>query len=94
VSFAAITLCVASQRVFIVIVYFVMTPSGDFWIHTRIVCVCVCVCVSIGDADPVFSIVLWRSFVESGGKAPRILNLGTYRFTLQLLYPLGGNPIG
>jgi hypothetical protein len=37
VSFAAITLCVASQRVFIVVivvVYFVMTQSGNFWIHT------------------------------------------------------------
>jgi hypothetical protein len=32
VSFAAITLCVASQRVFIV-VYFVKTQSGNFWIH-------------------------------------------------------------
>jgi hypothetical protein len=31
VSFAAITLCVASQRVFIaVVVYFVMTQSGNF----------------------------------------------------------------
>jgi hypothetical protein len=34
VSFAAITLCVASQRVFVVvvvvIVYFVMTQSGNF----------------------------------------------------------------
>jgi hypothetical protein len=38
VSFAAITLCVASQRVFIVVVvvYFVMTQSGNFWIHPRI----------------------------------------------------------
>jgi hypothetical protein len=35
VSFAAITLCVASQRVFIVVVYFVMTQSGYFWIHPR-----------------------------------------------------------
>jgi hypothetical protein len=35
VSFAAITLCVASQRVFIV-VHFVMTQSGNFWIHPRI----------------------------------------------------------
>jgi hypothetical protein len=35
VSFAAITLCVASQRVFIV-VYFVMTQSGNFWIQPRI----------------------------------------------------------
>jgi hypothetical protein len=34
VSFAAISLCVASQRVFIiVVVYFVMTQSGNFWIH-------------------------------------------------------------
>jgi hypothetical protein len=37
VSFVAITLCVASQRVFIVIVvYFVMTQSGNFWIRPRI----------------------------------------------------------
>jgi hypothetical protein len=35
VNFAAITLCVASQRVFIV--YFVMSQSGNFWIHLRIV---------------------------------------------------------
>jgi hypothetical protein len=36
VSFAAITLCVASQREFIVIsVYFVMIQSGNFWIHPR-----------------------------------------------------------
>jgi hypothetical protein len=33
VNFAAITLCVASLRVFIVVVvYFVMTRSGNFWI--------------------------------------------------------------
>jgi hypothetical protein len=37
VSFAAITLRVASQRVFIiVVVYFVMTQSGNFWIHPRV----------------------------------------------------------
>jgi hypothetical protein len=36
VSFAAIILGVASQRVFIVVsVYFVMTQSGNFWIHPR-----------------------------------------------------------
>jgi hypothetical protein len=36
VSFAAITLCVASQRMFIVVsVYFVMTQSGNFWVHPR-----------------------------------------------------------
>jgi hypothetical protein len=34
VSFAAITLCVASQRVFVV-VYFVMTQTGNFWILPR-----------------------------------------------------------
>jgi hypothetical protein len=36
VSFAAITLCVASQRVFIVavVIYFVTTQSGNFWIRT------------------------------------------------------------
>jgi hypothetical protein len=42
VRFAAITLCVASQRVFIVVsVYFVMTRSENYWIHPR-VCLCVC----------------------------------------------------
>jgi hypothetical protein len=36
VSFAAITLYISSQRVFIVaVVYFVMTQSGNFWIHPR-----------------------------------------------------------
>jgi len=38
VSFAAIILCVASQREFIfVVVYFVMTQSGNFWIYPRII---------------------------------------------------------
>jgi hypothetical protein len=37
VSFAAITLCVASQRVFTVVsIYFVMDQSGNFCIHPRI----------------------------------------------------------
>jgi hypothetical protein len=37
VSFAAITLCVASERVIQkVSVHFVMTQSGNFWIHPRI----------------------------------------------------------
>jgi hypothetical protein len=32
--FAAITLCVSSKRVFTVVsVYFIMTQSGNFWIH-------------------------------------------------------------
>jgi hypothetical protein len=37
VNFAAITLCVASQQVILnVSVYFVMTQSGNFWIHSLI----------------------------------------------------------
>jgi hypothetical protein len=36
VNFAALTLCVASEQVFIVVaVYLVMTQSGNFWIHPR-----------------------------------------------------------
>jgi hypothetical protein len=38
VSFAFITLRVASEQVFVVVavvVYFVMTQSGNFWIHPR-----------------------------------------------------------
>jgi hypothetical protein len=35
VSFATITLCVASEQVFIV-VYFVMTQSRNFWIYPHI----------------------------------------------------------
>jgi hypothetical protein len=39
VSFAAITLRVASQRMFIVVsVNFFMTQSGNFWIHHRTYC--------------------------------------------------------
>jgi hypothetical protein len=35
-SFVAKTLCVVSQLVFIVVsVYFIMTQSGNFWIHSR-----------------------------------------------------------
>jgi hypothetical protein len=34
VSFAAITLCVASQRVFIVVIS-LSTQSGNFWIYPR-----------------------------------------------------------
>jgi hypothetical protein len=38
VSFVSIILCVASERVIPeVSVYFVMTQSGNFWIHPRIV---------------------------------------------------------
>jgi hypothetical protein len=36
VSFATITLCVATERVFIIVVgYFSTTQSGNFWIHPR-----------------------------------------------------------
>jgi hypothetical protein len=36
VSFAAITLCVAPQRVFVVVVISLSTQSGNFCIHPRI----------------------------------------------------------
>jgi hypothetical protein len=36
VSFAAITLCVVSQRVFVFVVNFVITQSGNFWIYSRV----------------------------------------------------------
>jgi hypothetical protein len=38
VSFATITLCVASQQVFVVI-YFIMTRSENFWIYPCILVV-------------------------------------------------------
>jgi hypothetical protein len=34
VSFATITLCVASQPVFVVVIS-LSTQSGNFWIHSR-----------------------------------------------------------
>jgi hypothetical protein len=38
VSSAVIALCVASKHAFVVVVvYFVTTQSGNFWIHLRIV---------------------------------------------------------
>jgi hypothetical protein len=41
VNFVAITIFVASQRVFIVVrIYFVMTQSGNFWIQTRVSRIC------------------------------------------------------
>jgi hypothetical protein len=36
VNFAAITLCVASHRVFIVVAISLSIQSGNFWIHPRI----------------------------------------------------------
>jgi hypothetical protein len=37
VSFVVITLCIASQRVFVFVgIYSVMTQSGNFWLHSRI----------------------------------------------------------
>jgi len=35
VSFAAITLCDASQRMFIFVVVYFVIESGHFWIHPR-----------------------------------------------------------
>jgi hypothetical protein len=37
VSFAAITPCVASRQVFVVVIS-LSTQSGNFWIYPRIVC--------------------------------------------------------
>jgi hypothetical protein len=44
VSFAAINLCVASQRVFVIVVVIISlsTQSGNFLIHPRINCVAEC----------------------------------------------------
>jgi hypothetical protein len=60
--FAAISLCVASLRVFIVVVYLVIsTQSGNFWIHTRIVMVdsgsysCACALLELCDITSFFS---------------------------------------
>jgi hypothetical protein len=40
VSFAAITIFVASQLVFVVVaVHFITTQTGNFWIHPRILVV-------------------------------------------------------
>jgi hypothetical protein len=36
VSFVAITLCIAFQRVFVVVIS-LSTQSGNFWIHHRVV---------------------------------------------------------
>jgi hypothetical protein len=53
VTFAAITLCVASQRVFIVVgVYFVMTQSGNFWIHPDIVYMVLLKCMHVLTMGP------------------------------------------
>jgi hypothetical protein len=45
VSVSAINLCVASQRVFIVVVYFVIESVRKLLDTPSYVCVCVCVCV-------------------------------------------------
>jgi hypothetical protein len=47
VSFSAITLCVASRRVFIVVVISLSTQSGNFWIHP-------CILKSVGPRYPGF----------------------------------------
>jgi hypothetical protein len=61
VSFAAITLYVASQRVFIAAaVYFVMTQSGHLWIHPRISLRSILILSSPLDAVPDFLSSAWR----------------------------------
>jgi hypothetical protein len=81
VSFAAITLCVASQRMFIVVSkYFFMIQSGNFWIHPR---------MKLSHFGSVRIEVKFYPFLTehharktywgSGGVALRILNIGTGR---------------
>jgi hypothetical protein len=50
--------CIASQRVYIVVVYFVMTQSGNFWIHPRTIC-CFYLCVWGGEGVKLRS---WNDF--------------------------------
>jgi hypothetical protein len=48
VSFATITLCVASQVFIVVSIYFVMTQSGNVWIHPHTISILdsfMCLCV-------------------------------------------------
>jgi hypothetical protein len=46
VSFATITLCIASRRVFVVIIVYFVTDSVRKHLDTpSCACVCVCVCV-------------------------------------------------
>jgi hypothetical protein len=47
-SFATITLCVASQRAFIVVVYFVIDSVRKLLDTPSCVCVCVCARVCVG----------------------------------------------
>jgi hypothetical protein len=61
VSFAAITLCVVSQRVFIVaIVYLVTTQSGNFWIHPHTLEVVVIKEVACGECSVSEDCVLYE----------------------------------
>jgi hypothetical protein len=87
-SFPTITLCVTSQLVIPKMsLYFVMTQSGNFWIHPH----------SFLNEAP-----RHEDVYGSGGKAPRILNLGTrcrrvFSFTHPSIYPRGNSaryPLG
>jgi hypothetical protein len=64
VSFAAITLCVASQRVFVVVFYFVMTQSGNFWIHPHFVTIAgIGLCIHVGQNEVLIMRILHLTFV-------------------------------
>jgi hypothetical protein len=54
VSFVAITVCVASQRKFIVVLISLSTQSGNFWIHFCMLTSCLC---------PSSSHKLWRCYI-------------------------------
>jgi hypothetical protein len=95
VRFAAITLCVASQRVIAkVSLYFVMTQSGNFWIHLRTV---LCKFLHLFTNSPPLSLSLsvkfhipgcsGLSFIGIGPKIirTRILTRG-YMFVVTLLF--------
>jgi hypothetical protein len=88
VNFAAITLCVASQQVFIVVVS-LSTQSGNFWIHPRTADIANSRTHTDttlntqgkgkGKAVPVLLTEhnAMKAYWVSGSIAPRILDLGT-----------------
>jgi hypothetical protein len=94
VSFAAITLCVDSQRAFIVVsVYFVMTQSGNFWMLPRMEII-----LRENCEENVGMTSRHEGVLGSGGIAPRILDLGTrwkwvVSFTPRPLYPRERAPV-
>jgi hypothetical protein len=69
VNFASITVCVAFQRVFIVVsVYFVITQSGNFCIHPRIYFITPQIKTALGPTQPPIQWV--RGALSLGIKRP------------------------